>query len=105
MPKVTAAIEAENNFTSGLLAMYANAGYLKMSTLSSGYLNLSISGSFDATVTLQRQFGDDSGWFDVSSFTAPIEKSLNDYEEDVMYRVGVKTGDYVSGTVNVRLSK
>lgn len=62
-----------------------------------GSFNLSISGTFVATVTVQRS---DSGsvWRDVDTWTAPSEEvgydPLGSY-----YRVGVATGDYTSGAV------
>lgn len=82
-------IEAENTFTD-VVAI-------------SGYFNLSISGTFSATVTVQRSV-DGSTWRDVDTFTAPTEQVGMD-PESLFYRVGVKTGNYTSGTVNVRLGK
>ena len=84
---VTQAISAQNTFTDGY-------------RLEGGF-NVSISGAFVATVTVQRS-PDNTNWFDVNSFNAPIEVSGSD-PEFLYYRVGVKTGDYTSGTVNVRL--
>jgi hypothetical protein len=66
-----------------------------------GYFNLSISGTFVATVTVQRSY-DNSNWFDVDSFTAPTEEVGFD-PEFCYYRIGVKSGDYTSGTVVIRL--
>lgn len=66
-----------------------------------GYFNLSISGTFVATVAVQRST-DKSTWRDVDSFTAPSEEVGFD-PEYTWYRVGVKTGDFGSGTVTVRL--
>jgi len=67
-----------------------------------GNFNLSISGTFAATVTVQRST-DSSTWRDVDTFTAPSEEV--GYEPEVMwYRAGVKTGAFTSGTANVRVS-
>ena len=66
-----------------------------------GYFNISIWGTFAATVVVQRST-DASNWRDVDSFTVPIETSGFD-PEFMYYRVGVKTGDFTSGTVNVRI--
>jgi hypothetical protein len=54
-----------------------------------------------ATVSVQRS-PDGTNWFDVNTYTAPIEGTGFDPEFN-FYRIGVKTGDYTSGTVDVRL--
>jgi hypothetical protein len=66
-----------------------------------GYFNISISGTFVATVVVQRSI-DNVSWHDVNSFTAPFEGNGFD-PEFIYYRIGVKTGGYTSGTVVVRL--
>lgn len=68
-----------------------------------GYFNVSISGTFTATVTLQRSF-DNSTWRDVDSWTAPAEE-VGMEPEICWYRIGVKTGNFTSGTVSVRLGR
>ena len=86
----TAAITAENTFTTGVKY--------------TGHFNLSIWGTFVATVFVQRSFDGGTTWLDVASYTTAIE----DYgfeQEDAMYRIGVKTGGFTSGTVNVRLGQ
>lgn len=68
-----------------------------------GFFNLGISGTFSATVTVQRSL-DNSTWWDVDTFT----QETQDWgmEPEVMwYRVGVKTGEFTSGTVEVRLGQ
>lgn len=67
-----------------------------------GYFNLSISGTFSATVTVQRSFDKGSTWLDIDSFTSATEE-VGFEPETVKYRVGVKSGDYSSGTIVVRL--
>jgi hypothetical protein len=66
-----------------------------------GYFNVSISGTFSATVTAQRSV-DKVNWHDVDSWTAPAEEFGFD-PEYTWYRLGVKTGGYTSGTVSVRI--
>ncbi len=84
---VTKAITAQNTFTDPVQL--------------TGNFNLSISGTFAATVTVQRS-NDNSTWRDVDTFTAPSEEV--GYEPEVMwYRAGVKTGAFTSGTADVRL--
>lgn len=83
----TASIGAQNTFTDPVQL--------------TGYFNLSISGTFSATVTVQRST-DSSTWRDVDSYTAAAEEV--GFEPEVMfYRVGVKTGAYTSGTADVRI--
>lgn len=85
-----AAITAENTFTD---VLGVNAGHS---------FNLSIYETFVAVVTLQRSFDGGTTWLDVKAYGAPIED--RGFEpEGALYRVGVKTGGYTSGTVNVRL--
>jgi len=65
-----------------------------------GYFNLSIQGTFVATVTVQRTY-DGSTWYDVDTFTSPTEEVGFD-PEDRLYRIGVKSGEFTSGTINIR---
>lgn len=84
---VTKSITAQNTFTDAVQL--------------TGNFNLSISGTFSATVTVQRST-DNSTWRDVDTFTSASEEV--GYEPEVMwYRAGVKTGAFTSGTVDVRL--
>ena len=66
-----------------------------------GPIALSISGTFTATVTVQRS-QDNATWLDVDTYTAATEKVGN---EAVLYyyRVGIKSGEYTSGTATVAL--
>ena len=84
-------ISAQNTFSDGI---YTEGGF-----------NLSISGTFVATVTVQRSFDAGSTWRDVDTFTAPIETYGVDPEPVVVYRAGVKTGEYTSGTVSIRIGR
>lgn len=74
-----------------------------------GFFNYSAQGTYVATVTLQRSF-DGSTWEDVDSDTAPF--SLVGFEPlapfkfskpTIKYRIGVKTGDFTSGSISVRI--
>ena len=87
----TASITGANSFSTG--------------TKIFGPFNVSISGTFVATVTAQRSFDDGASWVDVESFTAPSEKRGSEGERDIKYRIGVKAGAYTSGTVSVRVSQ
>lgn len=87
MPNVTASLSAQNTFSEVLNL--------------AGYFDLSISGTFVATITVQRSF-DNVNWFDVDTFNAPIE-TYGFNPSQCYYRVGVKTGNYTSGTIVVSL--
>lgn len=64
----------------------------------------SISGTFSATVTLQRSVGDDVNWQDVQTLAAGSHQIDDEFDNSVIYyRLGVKSGDYTSGTVEVSL--
>lgn len=83
----TATITAQNTFTDGVS--------------NEGYFNISISGTFVATVFVQRSI-DNSTWMDVISFTGPVEQYGFD-PEFMYYRIGVKTGGFTSGSVVCRI--
>jgi hypothetical protein len=85
---VTATITAEDEWTPSIKL--------------SGAFDLSISGTFMATVTVQRSY-DNSTWRDVDTFTNPTEET-GFQGEIAYYRVGVKTGDFTSGSASVSLA-
>jgi hypothetical protein len=88
---VEASISAQNTFSDGLYTQ--------------GEFNFSISGTFSGTVTVQRSFDQGITWRDVDTFTAPIETYGHDPEPVVVYRAGIKTGDYTSGTAVIRIGR
>jgi hypothetical protein len=59
-----------------------------------------ISGTFTATVTLQRSVGELGSWEDVTTYTAGTSTSYNDALDNqiIYFRLGVKTGDFTSGS-------
>jgi hypothetical protein len=67
-----------------------------------GDFNLSISGTFAATVTVQRST-DGTTWRDVDSFTVPVEEVGYDPMKN-FYRAGIKTGAYTSGSATILLN-
>ncbi len=71
-----------------------------------GVFNLSISGTWAGTVTLQRSFDNGATWLDVSGYTGNAE-SNSEYEPEggVCYRAGFKAGQYTSGTAVIRISQ
>jgi len=92
----TKEISAENTFTDPVL-------------VHAGYFSLSISGLSDSTVTVQKSYDVDDedavgDWVDVDTFTANAEE-VGFEPENRVYRVGIKTGDYGSDDVVIRLGK
>jgi len=69
-----------------------------------GYFNLSLSGTWVATVTVQRSFDNGATWYDVDTWEENTQEYGLEPERDVCYRVGVKAGDFTSGTIYARLS-
>jgi len=94
-----ASLTAENTFTDAIQIF--------------GPFNFSLSGTFVASVIVQRSFytpatGTWGDWHDVSSaYTTPKEDIgiAPSNGEGVQYRAGIKTGDYTSGTIEVRISQ
>lgn len=82
-------ITAANTFTTPVLIQPGNS------------FDISISGTFVATVVLQRS-KDQTNWLDVASFTAAAEQT-GSAGSAWYFRLGVKTGGYTSGTVVVDL--
>jgi hypothetical protein len=88
MPATTKTISAADSFTDAVHII--------------GDFNLSISGTFSATVTVQRST-DGATWRDVDTFTAPSEEVGYDPMKN-FYRAGIKTGDYTSGSATILLN-
>ena len=66
--------------------------------------DLSISGVADSTVTVQRTFDGGATIKDVEAFTASTEKVMLGSNNPVLYRVGIKTGEYGTDTVVIKIS-
>lgn len=88
MPATTKTLSAQNTFTDAILII--------------GDFNLSISGTFVATVTVQRST-DGTTWRDVDTWTAPSEEVGYDPMQN-FYRAGIKTGGYTSGSATIQIN-
>lgn len=60
--------------------------------------------SFSGTITLQRKRPGDTNWRDVKTYTAPVEET-GQSSGNWQYRIGCKTGQYTSGSINVEISE
>lgn len=69
-------------------------------------VNVTITGTFVATVTLQKSVGNDVDWDDVATYTGTTAVTLNDGLDNqiVYYRIGIKSGDYTSGTATCTIT-
>lgn len=67
-----------------------------------GAFDLSIAGTFTATVTVQRSY-DNATWRDVDTFTEATEE-VGWQGEIAYYRAGVKALEFTSGTITVSLA-
>ena len=92
-----ASISAEDTFTAGVLSKGGYDGEKDM--------GISISGTFSATVTIQRSLdGDvDANYKDLSPQFTGLEELNIIPTRNAHYRIGVKAGDYTSGTVEVEV--
>jgi hypothetical protein len=93
---VTVSVTAQNTWTGPLYAKSGNQG---------GFMNVSISGTWAGTVTLQRRFGTTGTWTNYETFTSNYEGYFYESEGGVQYRIGIATGQFTSGTAVLRLSK
>jgi hypothetical protein len=92
---VTASVTAQNTGTDSIRVTGIDE---------SREFNINITGTYVATVTLQRS-ADDLNWTDVDSYGNPKAISYDDaFDNSIFYyRLWVKTGAYTSGTVNLEL--
>lgn len=68
-----------------------------------GMFNLSLSGTWVATVDIERSFDGGSTWLIVESYTSNIEDTGDEPQDNVWYRLNCSA--YTSGTVTYRLSQ
>ncbi len=111
--KVTKSVTAENTFTDPITPKFAYGtsttdryiptGIKRQNDY--GYLNFAVYGFGTATVTVQVAYDYGTAWIDVSTFTSNTVERIWEFEEGAKYRAGVKTGDYTSGTIQIRLSR
>jgi hypothetical protein len=96
MARSTGSISAQNTFSDPIWL--------------NGPFDLSLSGTFSATVHLQRCISKGynntpaaADFFDVASYTVPTEDNAPAARPG-WYRVGIKTGNYTSGTATWALA-
>ena len=69
-------------------------------------LHILTTGTWSATLTLQRSVGEPGNWVDVTTYTTNQNVDYNDgYDNEIIYyRVGIKTGQYTSGAAALTLT-
>ena len=69
-------------------------------------IGIIITGTFSATVTLQRSVGEVGSWEDVKTYTVATTTTYNDALDNqiIYYRLAVKGGDYTSGTAAMTIT-
>jgi hypothetical protein len=98
--EVTKDISAENDFTTAIKVTGVG---------SDRTFTIVLTGTWVGTVTLQRSLESSTGpWSDVSgkTWTANTTETFADGldNQKAWYRIGIKTGDYTSGTVSAKLT-
>jgi len=94
---VTQSIAAGNTFTDPILVTGTEAARI---------FAITITGTWSATVTLQRSIGAVGAWVDVVGYTDNQSATLDDSlsNQIIYYRIGIKSGGYTSGTATVTLT-
>lgn len=67
---------------------------------------ITVTGTWVGTVTLQRSVGAVGAWVDVANYTTNQSTTLSDTLDNqiIYYRIGIKPGNYTSGTATVTLA-
>jgi hypothetical protein len=96
---VTKSLTAENQFSDAIRVTGVD---------NSRIFDIDITGTWTATITIQRSVGEPGDWSDVSalSYTTNQNTTHDDGLDNqiIFYRIGIKTGDYTSGTATATLS-
>ena len=96
--KVSAALTGQDQFTDDDSMRIIGVG-------NSRKFDVDITGTWVATITLQRSIDESGAWVDVTTYTTNQNTTHDDGLDNTIafYRLGIKTGDYTSGTATVTL--
>lgn len=94
---VNKSVTAENQFSDSIRVTGIDSGRV---------FSIVITGTWTATVTLQRSVGEPGDWTDVTTYTTNQSTTYDDTLDNqiIYYRIGVKTGGFTSGTAVCQLS-
>lgn len=96
--QVSSSLTGEDQFTNDIRVIGVD---------SSRIFDITITGTWSGTITLQRSIDETGSFADVSEFTTNVSAQNHDDGLDnqiAFYRIGFKTGDYTSGTATVTLN-
>lgn len=82
-------------------------GYIKVTGVGSGRaIEITRSGTWTATITLQRSIAEPGSWADVTTYTTNATVTYNDGldNQTIYYRIGIETGNYTSGTADLTMT-
>jgi len=68
-------------------------------------MDLSLRGTFVASVSLQRSSDSGVSWQNVEVYTEALEVQSKVLARTNLFRIGIETGDYVSGTATGKLER
>ncbi len=96
--KVTATLTGADQFTDDDSMRVIGVGNTRI-------FDIDITGTWVATITLQRSIDETGAWVDVTTYTTNQDTTHDDGLDNqiAFYRIGIKTGDYTSGTPTVTL--
>lgn len=96
--KVEATLTGEDQFTD-------DSSMRVTGTESKREFNITITGTWSGTITLQRSVDEPGSWVDVREWTGNTTATENDEFDNsiIYYRIGFKTGEYTSGTATATL--
>ena len=91
--KVSAVITGEDQFTD-------DDSMRVIGVANTRIFDVDITGTWVATITLQRSIDETGAWVDVTTYTTNQDTTHDDGLDNqiAFYRIGIKTGDYTSGT-------
>lgn len=94
--RVQQTVTAQNTFSNAILVTGVD---------SQRVFTIIRSGTWSATVTLQRSLEEEGSWEDVTTYTTNATITFDDGLDNQIayYRIGVKTGGFTSGTINLEL--
>ena len=95
--KVSVDVAVENTFSDPIRVVGVDA---------QRQFQLDITGTWVATVTVQYSIAAPGSWVDLETHTVNVSKTIDDFQDDniIFYRVGVKTGEFTSGTATCVLT-
>ena len=93
---VTSSLNGADQFTSDIRVTGVEEGRV---------FDITITGTWAGSITLQRSVGLSGAWVDVTSYTANTTTTYNDAldNEVIYYRMGFKTGNYTSGAATISI--